>query len=52
MQKNLCNRCKNYIGNLKCFAFPGGIPNEIVIGKNDHSKPLKDQNNNIVFEKL
>ncbi len=34
-----------------CVAFPDGIPNEIAYGNNLHTKPLKDQPNNIVFEK-
>ena len=33
-----------------CDAFPDGIPDQI-IGSNEHSKPLKDQKNNIVFTK-
>ena len=52
MQKNLCPRCKNYIGNLKCFAFSNGISNDIVIGENNHTKPLKGQDNDIVFEQI
>jgi hypothetical protein len=35
-----------------CKAFPKGIPKKIIFGKSDHSKPLKDQKNKIVFEKL
>jgi len=60
MEKILCSKCKNYISNLKCFAFPNGIPNSIATGKingirlinNDHSKPLKNQKNDITFEEL
>jgi len=49
----ICFRCKNYNGgsSYKCNAFPKGTRDEILLGENDHSKPLKDQNNNIVFEK-
>jgi len=51
----ICARCKNFILNKKrnlCKAFPKppGIPWEIVSGENDHSKPLPDQKNDIVFE--
>lgn len=52
MEINLCQNCKNYIGDLKCKAFINGIPQEILEGKNDHSKPLKGQGNDIVFEKI
>ena len=45
----ICNNCKNHIGDLKCKAF-NIIPNEILFGKNDHSKPLKGQENDIIFE--
>lgn len=50
MEITLCNICKNYLGDLTCQAFPNGIPNEILIGENDHSKPLPEQANDIVFE--
>ena len=33
-------------------AFPDDIPNEILSGKNDHSKPLPDQSNDFVFENI
>ena len=34
-----------------CKAFPEGIPPSIAYGNNLHTKPTKNQNNNIVFEK-
>jgi hypothetical protein len=37
---------------LKCAAFPDGIPEVILLGKNNHSKPLKNQKNNIIFMSL
>lgn len=46
----ICHDCKNYLGELKCAAFPEGIPEIILNGENDHSEPLKDQENDIVFE--
>jgi len=51
----ICYKCKNLNSKnnvMRCKAFPNGIPNEILIGENKHTKPLKGQKNNIVFEKL
>lgn len=31
---------------------PKGIPDEIIFGENDHSKPLENQSNDIIFEEL
>lgn len=56
-------KCKHYIGIIQpdgteltetnsCKAFPKGIPAEIAYGNNRHRKPLPDQDNNIVFEKI
>lgn len=52
MQKQGCNKCINYIGNLKCQAFIDKIPSSIIVGDNKHKKPLPNQENNIVFEPL
>lgn len=52
MEIVLCNNCKNYIGDLKCLAFPNEISQEILNGENDHSKPLPEQDNDIVFEPI
>ena len=52
MQIQLCNLCKHYLTDLKCIAFIEGIPEEILTGKNDHSKPLPKQENEIVFEPI
>ena len=49
--KLICFNCKHFrrfIGG--CDAFPDGIPDEIISGENNHSKPLEFQTNNIVFE--
>ncbi len=35
-----------------CDAFPDEIPGEISYGDNLHLKPLKNQKNDIVFEKI
>ncbi len=56
-------QCKHYIGVKEliedeegsevcyCTAFPNGIPFDIAEGIDLHSKPTKDQENKIVFEK-
>ena len=31
-------------GEITCKAFPGGIPDEILHGLNDHKKPFKGDN--------
>lgn len=49
MENYNCIKCKYYLGDLSCHAFDS-IPDEILNGKNDHLKPLKDQSNNIFFE--
>lgn len=45
-----CLTCKNYIDDMKCVAFPDGIPDEIVDGENAHTSPLPTQENDIVYE--
>ena len=45
----ICNKCKHHIYGLKCEAFDV-IPDAIISGKNNHSKPLPDQDNDIIFE--
>lgn len=45
----LCNTCKHHIYGLECKAFKV-IPDEILNGENDHSVPLPDQGNEIVYE--
>lgn len=52
MQNKKCINCMNYISNLKCLAFIDGIPEKILIGDDDHSKPLPTQDNDIVFEPI
>jgi len=54
----ICDRCKHYNvdnslpmkGGQKCAAFPDGIPDEIWLGKNDHTKPYPGDHG-IQFEK-
>jgi len=48
----ICFKCKHsdpYSAGCKAFE---NIPEEILSGKNDHKKPLKDQKNKIVFEPI
>ena len=45
-----CLACKHLGKPLTCKAFPKGIPKKILNGKVDHSKPIPDQDNDIVFE--
>ncbi len=47
-----CLLCKNYIADGKCLAFPKGIPEGILRGEDDHSEPLPEQGNDIVFEPI
>jgi hypothetical protein len=50
--KLICFECKHFRPDVGgCDAFPDDIPLEILSGENDHSKPLKDQQNDIVFER-
>jgi hypothetical protein len=49
----ICINCIHFDKNgWRCKAFTNGIPQEIIIGDNDHKKPLKGQKNDIVFEKI
>jgi hypothetical protein len=49
----ICVNCKHFdLETFTCKAFPEGIPVEIIEGDNDHKKPLPDQNNDLVFEKV
>lgn len=46
----ICDNCKHvYEDAFGCKAFPEGIPDEI-LERNEHSKPLPDQKNKIIFE--
>ena len=50
----ICMECKHFdyknLEGLTCKAFPNGIPDDILMGENDHKKPLKKQDNDIVYE--
>ena len=41
MMGDQCPRCKHYTKDLKCRAFPKGIPLEILQGLLDHTKKIK-----------
>ena len=51
-----CATCKHLLDEnllkekITCKAFPKGIPPEVILGKNNHSKPLPKQENTTVFE--
>ena len=52
--KIACNNCKHYhrkknMKKFSCDAF-ANIPDSILSGVNQHSKPLPNQGNDIVFE--
>jgi len=51
MTISTCPYCVHYTGDLKCEAFPDGIPKEILNGDNDHSIPLEEQENELTFER-
>tara|TARA_Y100000310_G_C20517090_1_gene731717 strand:- start:23 stop:208 length:186 start_codon:yes stop_codon:yes gene_type:complete len=36
-----CALCENLKKDLKCKAFPMGIPEKIIVGEHDHTKPFK-----------
>lgn len=48
----ICTDCKHFLGDGKCNAFPVEIPLIIISGKNDHTEPLPEQDNDIVFEPI
>lgn len=49
--KPICFDCKHFdINTSLCEAFKEDIPDEILSGENDHSRPLEDQENDLVFE--
>lgn len=49
-QKSPCINCKfKYAGDSTCKAFPDGIPERILFGDNQHTKPLPEQSNSITY---
>ena len=46
-----CGSCKHFIeDDFYCPAYPDGIPDELLQGKEFHTKVRKDQTGNTVFE--
>lgn len=52
MQSDQCILCKNYQGELKCKAFPDGIPTDILQGRFDHKERHPEQDNDILFDSI
>ena len=55
LEKAPCIGCKFVDSNgqnLFCKAFPDSVPDEILSGENNHSKPCCGQKNKIVFEPI
>ncbi len=52
----VCLDCKHFdedsFDGFTCKAFPAGVPDEILMEGNDHTKPLPEQKNDIVFEPI
>jgi len=46
-----CAMCKHLIEGVKCKAYPDKIPEEIITGEHDHTKPYKGDNG-IRFEPI
>ena len=46
----VCGNCVYDYKDGTCKAFPDGIPDEILSGKNKHRKPLLGQDNNLTYE--
>lgn len=44
-----CFMCRHYTQDLKCRAFPRGIPKAILNGLFEHTRPYPKQGNDIVF---
>lgn len=47
-----CVSCLYHSGGTACLAFPNGIPDEIIQGENQHTEPLPNQGNNLVYEEF
>lgn len=46
----VCDKCVHFrILSGGCDAFPNGIPNSVLVA-NEHSNPIRGQDNDIVFE--
>jgi hypothetical protein len=50
MTPGQCISCKHLQKGSVCKAFLFGIPDDILDGRTDHSKPIERQGNKYVFE--
>jgi hypothetical protein len=51
-KKLVCFKCAHYKElSPGCAAFTEGIPDEITSGQNKHKRPLKGQENDLIFKK-
>ena len=49
----VCINCKHFNKDMwNCKAFPNGLPDEIRINGDPHTKPLPNQKNDIVFDPI
>jgi hypothetical protein len=49
--KSLCTYCRHFdMDKLTCPAYPSGIPEDLLSGKNRHEQVRSDQTGSIVFE--
>ena len=51
-ERPICDTCIHALTDkpgARCKAFPDGIPPEILYGGNNHSEPLPDQKNKLVY---
>ena len=46
-----CNFCENRLSGDTCTAFPDGIPDKFIKGKEAHTKPIKGDNG-IIFKAI
>ena len=49
LEESQCHGCKHWTGELKCKAFPEGIPIGVLANELSHEEPLPGDNG-IVFE--
>jgi hypothetical protein len=47
----ICVKCKNFT-IIGCPAFPESIPDEILLGENDHSKIIEGQIGKFIFDPI
>src|SRR5688572_2242196 len=50
MQNIHCITCKHYLSDLSCMAFLQRIPDEIILGANDHTSVQEGQNGSFVYQ--